>query len=246
MPFTPAHPAIILPLLRTRPNLVSGTALVIGSMAPDFEYFLKMRVNSEFSHTLPAVLYFNIPITIMLAIGFHSVVKKNLIENLPVYFQYRLDGLKNFDFTHYFKKNFLAVILSAGIGACSHIFWDSFTHNDGYFAQRISFYKHVFIPFDGVRYPLFYALQHISTITGLSVIFLYIILLKHSKEVATVKPSILYWLALIVIMVFVLFLRFNFSDHVIELGNFVVSSITSFIIASIVCGVIKFNKAELR
>ena len=95
MPFTPAHTAIILPLLRFDNRYVSSTALIIGSMAPDFEYFLKFSVDSKFSHTWSGVLYFDIPVVIFLALIFHGVVKNNLIHNLPRWLQQKSKSKSN-------------------------------------------------------------------------------------------------------------------------------------------------------
>jgi len=241
MPFTPAHTAIVLPFLKLRPQLVSATALTIGSMAPDFEYFFKMSVSGQYSHTLLGILYFDIPVTIMLSFLFHLVVKKNLIANLPAFFQFRFQDLLRLDFKDHFKKYYWVVIISAAAGSFSHIVWDAFTHNDGFFAQRISLYKHVVVPFDGVRYPLFYGLQHISTFTGLAILITYIVLLKPQKLQPVSKPSIVYWLVILVISGLVLFLRFFFSVKAPDLGNLVVSSISALLIALLAAGLIRFR-----
>ena len=211
MPFTPAHASIVLPLLRLKPQHVSATALVIGSVAPDFEYFLKMSVSSQYSHTLLGILYFDIPITIALGLLFHEGVKRNLIDNLPVFFQYRLRGLLNFNFKAYLWKYYDVVIISAFIGSFSHIVWDAFTHNDGFFAQRISLYKHVVVPFNGVRYPLFYALQHISTFVGLTLVITYLFFMKPDKQLLVNIPAINYWLIIFLVSACVIVLRFVFD-----------------------------------
>ena len=51
MPFTFAHPAIVLPFYK-KPKFFSMTTLIIGSMSPDFEYFLRMKIKSDMSQTL--------------------------------------------------------------------------------------------------------------------------------------------------------------------------------------------------
>ena len=242
MPFTPAHPAIVLPLLRVNPNLVSATALIIGSMAPDFEYFFKMSVSSQHSHTLWGILYFDIPITILLAFLFHQVVKRNLIANLPAFFQCRFQPMIELDFKTYFKSHGWVVIISAGIGSASHIFWDSFTHGEAYFVRHISYYKYVFIPFDGVRYPLFYALQQFSTFVGLAIVCTYILLLKPSNSLKPKRPTVCYWVLIVAIYGLVIFLRFTFAEKQIDLGNFVVSSVAALLIGVSVGGVVRFGR----
>ena len=242
MPFTPAHPAIVLPFLKIKPERISATALVIGSMAPDFEYFFKMSVSGQFSHTLLGIFYFNVPVTIVLSFLFHGVIKKNLISNLPIFFQYRLQPLVDLNFKEHFKRYYWVVIISAALGSFSHIFWDAFTHNDGYFAQRISFYKHVVIPFVGVRYPLFYGLQQISTYVGLMLVGAYIFFMKPLKNFPVTQPTILYWLLLGVIASVITFLRFYFTTKSLDLGNFVVSAVSAILVAMLVGGLVKFKR----
>src|SRR5687768_15085868 len=115
MPFTPAHAAIILPLVKLR--RMSATGLIIGSMAPDFEYFFKVSVSSVHSHTWWGLLYFDIPVVFCLSLVFHLMVKQNLINNLPAFLQRRFQDTLHFDFLGYFKQYWAWFILSAAIGA---------------------------------------------------------------------------------------------------------------------------------
>ena len=243
MPFTPAHSAIVLPFLRMKPERVSATALVIGSLSPDFEYFFKMSVSGQHSHTLLGILYFDIPVTIGLCFLFHLVVKQNLINNLPAFFQDRFQPLLELDFKVHFKKYYGAVIISAAVGSFSHIFWDAFTHNDGFFAQRIELYKQVVIPFDGVRYPLFYGLQQISTFVGLTIVSIYIFFMKSGKNIHRSRPRLTYWLIVILISSIIVSLRFYFATKPFYIGNFVVSSISAILFGTVVGGFINFKKA---
>lgn len=215
-------------------------------MSPDFEYFFKMSVSSQYGHTLLGIVYFDIPVTIAVALLFHQVVKNNLIANLPVFFQIRFQNLLMLDFKQSLKTHLVPIIISAGIGALSHICWDAFTHNDGFFAQRISWYKHVVIPFDGVQYPLFYGLQQISTFTGFAIVLVYILFIRPQHKFRLSQPSALYWLLFLVIAGIVLFLRFGFTEEKHDVGNFVVSCITSILIALVICGFVNFrNRSTL-
>jgi H+/Cl- antiporter ClcA len=44
---------------------------------------------------------------------------------------------KQFQWLDHFKKNWLMVIICVLIGIGSHFFWDSFTHNRGYFVKHL-------------------------------------------------------------------------------------------------------------
>lgn len=242
MPFTAGHPAIILPFIRSR--YLSATGLIVGSLSPDFEYFFKMSVNSVHSHTKAGLFYFDLPVTIALSLLFHQLVKSNLIANSPPFFQRRFQDTLQFNFLNYLKTNWGIFLLSSLLGAASHIFWDSFTHNNRFFVRQFSeIYQTTFVPFNGANYPLFYVLQQISTAVGLAVVTLYIIFKKPVNDPEIVKPKLLYWLIVFAIGVVVLRVRFyiNFTDY--DLGNVVVTSIAGLLIGVVCCGFINFKNS---
>lgn len=243
MPFTPAHPAIVLPFLRSR--YVSATALIAGSMAPDFEYFFKMSVSSVYSHTVAGLLYFDLPVTVFISVLFHQVVKRNLITNLPLFFQQKFQAVLDLDFLDYLRKHPWIFVSSAIIGAGSHILWDSFTHNNTFFTQTLPFYKSVHVPFEGVRYPLFYALQQISTGVGSVVVCVYILALKRSRVDTQSTQKILYWLTLITIAAVVTWTRFKIHPLGTDIGNLIVSIISGLLLASVCCGFINFKQTNI-
>ena len=125
MPFTFSHPAVILPFTKVKPQWFSLTALFIGSLAPDFEYFLRMKMYGNYSHTLEGVFVFNLPLVIALSFLYHSIVRNHFIDNLPNALYNRLAPYKAFNWSKYFAKHFMVVILSAIVGVFSHIIWDS-------------------------------------------------------------------------------------------------------------------------
>jgi Domain of unknown function (DUF4184) len=240
MPFTPAHPAIILPVIRSR--YFSATGLIIGSISPDFEYFFKMSVSGIHSHTKVGLLYFDIPVTILLSLVFHLVVKTNLLVNLPPLIQKRFQDVLGLNFLNYLKKNWLIFLISAAIGGASHIFWDSFTHNNRFFVRQFAeIYRTTSVPFDGANYPLFYVLQQISTAVGLLVVTLYIVFKKPVDNVETVKPKITYWLLVLAIAIIVVRVRFFIEPSAYNLGNVVVTCISGLLIGIICCGFINFK-----
>lgn len=137
MPFTFCHPAIILPLTKISANRISATGLIIGSMSPDFEYFLKMRMEKIHGHTFEGLFYLDLPLTIVLAFVFHLFVRDALIMNLPELLKKRLLPFVGIDWISWVKKRWYVLVYSALIGIFSHIFWDAFTHTNGYFVSRI-------------------------------------------------------------------------------------------------------------
>ncbi len=165
MPFTFSHPAIILPLTYLPKRYFSLTGLVIGTLTPDFEYFLRMRIKSVHSHDIDGLFWFDLPLGIALTFIFHNLVRNELLKNLPKILRTRFLIHSGFKWNSYFKKNCLTVTLSILIGAASHIFWDSFTHSSGYFVNLIPTLNYQ-LEIYNKSIPMFKILQHFSTILG--------------------------------------------------------------------------------
>lgn len=130
MPFTFAHPAVVLPLKQVKPRWFSLTGLVAGSMAPDFEYFFKVYATSTVSETLTGIFTFNLPVAIVISLLFHMLVRDPLITHLPAPYDRRFSGFTRFNFLRYLKKHPGRFIGSAIIGIVSHLLLDVLTSPD--------------------------------------------------------------------------------------------------------------------
>lgn len=135
MPFTFSHPAIVLPLTKARLKL-SATGLIVGSMVPDFEYFIRMTDTSKYSHTLSGIFWFDVPLALVVCFTFHIVVRNALFDNLPSFLKDRFSVYKRFDWSGYFLKNWAIVLVSIIIGAASHIVWDRAVHNTMFYVNQ--------------------------------------------------------------------------------------------------------------
>ncbi len=131
MPFTLAHVAAVLPLLRSRKARWSATGLVLGSIAPDFEKFLRLSAHNSHSHSWLSLFYFSCPVAVGLAFVFHGVVRNPLITYLPRPLRQRLARYRSFDWPSYFRQHYGRVLGSVLLGATMHLVWDSFTHRGG-------------------------------------------------------------------------------------------------------------------
>jgi hypothetical protein len=162
MPFTLSHPAAAIPFLRTR---LVPSALVIGCMAPDFEYFLHFAPEGGFGHTLAGVFL----IALWL---FHVYAKDPLYTWLPASVRRRIRlgpaalPIRNF-------LQFALVMLSILIGVATHILWDSFTHDNFWPYQHWQFlHRTVELPVYGTMQYL-RVIQHASTVFGAVVLLLW-------------------------------------------------------------------------
>ena len=194
MPFTFAHPAIILPLKHIRiSKYFSLTALIAGSLVPDFEYFIRMKMESRYSHTLLGVFYFDLPLGLVCCFLFHNIVRNDLFANLPRFLRTRLCAYTGFNWNIFFLKHPILIILSLLVGSLSHLLWDAFTHAYGFFVGIISVLNHAFV-INGVSIPVYKMLQHGSSLVGCSILFY--VIMKLPKRECSNKIDFRYWIAL--------------------------------------------------
>jgi len=239
MPFTFSHPAIFLLLKKLPKKWFSLTGLIIGSIVPDFEYFLQMRISSVHSHTSLGVFWYNLPLAVILTFIFHLAVRNQLINNLPIYFRNRLTIYLNFDWNQFAKRHWLKIIISILIGIYSHLFWDSFTHFDGFFVHKTAFLSQK-VSFWGFKIPIFKILQHSSSIVGAVLIakFFHHLPMCSNNETKIKMP---FWVLLIALTTIIFSFRFVLMPELNQLGNLIVSMISSFLFSLILASLI-FNK----
>lgn len=237
MPFTLSHPAIILPFLKNKK--LSATALIVGSMSPDLEYFFRMRMQSEISHTLLGIFLIDFPLGFIVMFTFHEIIKRPFIENTPVFFQKRMQELKESNWVNYFKNNIFTVLICFFLGAVSHILWDSMTHWDGFMVQNFSFFN---IEIYGI--PVYKIAQHVSSIIGLIWIAYYIYNLpEENKDIKRINLS--YWSIAVLFAMVLIAMRFYFGTELEKIGNAVVSIISPMVIAITLTGLIFRNKKTI-
>lgn len=131
MPFTLAHPVAVLPFSRCR--YCHFPALVIGSLSPDFVYFLHGRAVSG-GHGLADMLWPNLPLCFAvywLYLALWRDTLSNFLPNCLNAVPYRPS--ENVDFN---KLKAAAFIPSALFGMATHLFLDAFTHPTGWFVQH--------------------------------------------------------------------------------------------------------------
>lgn len=231
MPFTFSHPAIILPLTYLPRKWFSLTGLVIGSLTPDFEYFLRMRVKSNYSHTLEGIFWFDLPLALLLAFTFHNIIRNSLFDNLPTFLKSRFSTFKQFDWNRFFYKNWLVLIISILIGTASHLFWDSFTHNHGYFVETIPSLTNT-IDLFGEQIPIFKILQHSSTLIGGLLITLAFYKLPTDSS-GNKKINLKYWTIFAGLTLTIISIRILSGLEIKQYGNVIVTAISAGIISLI-------------
>lgn len=171
MPFTLAHPAAVLPLVR-RPLVAS--ALVAGAVAPDLLYvdpvyrFATQYINGNFTltltHEFTSAFWLDPLLALLLLAVFDLVLKRPLIALAPAPLAARLPVATGF-------PPFLWSVVSVVLGALTHVIWDSFTHGDGYFVRQ---FPGVFRATVTPAWDVNRILQYVSTLGGCLVLAIWI------------------------------------------------------------------------
>jgi hypothetical protein len=229
MPFTFSHPAIVLPVTYLPQKYYSLTGLIIGSMTPDFEYFIRMKIQSNYGHSIAGLFYFDLPLGILLAFIFHNLIRDSLYKNFPRFIKVRLTRFQNFNWSRFFIKNWIIILMSILIGAASHLLWDSFTHKFGYFVEsvpalssRINLFGHLF--------PVYNVLQHTSTLIG-GLVLLYSFFNLPSDITNDNSVNYTYWGVLGSVSILILAIRFATGLDIRQLGKMIVTIISSVMIS---------------
>jgi hypothetical protein len=165
MPLTISHPAFILPFCRLG---LHPTALIVGSIVPDFEFFIRMTDEKMISHTLAGIILFNLPVGLLLLLLFEYFLRKPLHSLLPEQFRSKQKMVNKIDRLTFVKLSLLIVSILTGIA--THLLFDSFTHADGWWVQKVPFlFRYSFIV-GQYSIPVYFILQYGISLIGFIII----------------------------------------------------------------------------
>ncbi|HEX4875972.1 MAG TPA: DUF4184 family protein [Chitinophagaceae bacterium] len=168
MPFTLAHPALILPMAKSK--RFSLTALIAGSIVPDFEFFFQMKEVENIGHHWYGIILFDVPMAWLFCYLFHGLLKNILVANLPAYYKNRFTPLLRFNWIQYADAHKAKVFFSILCGVATHILWDGFTHADGMFVEIVPPLS-TMVHIGSKQFPVFYLLQVIFSLAGMLFLF---------------------------------------------------------------------------
>jgi hypothetical protein len=233
MPFTISHPALVLPAKYLPAKWVSMTGLIVGSITPDFEYFMRMKVESIYSHTWAGMFWFDLPLSLLITFVYHYIVRDSFICNSPRFLKRRLSRYMDFNWMDYFRHNFFTVLICLLVGIASHIFWDSFTHPRGDFVKIIPYLKET-STIDGFRIPNYRIMQNLSTLVGGIIVFISIMSIPRAKEYAPSRNPFYYWFIVIGTGLAAVNIRMITGTHYWEYVTIATAALSGFIAGTII------------
>ncbi|MET8970753.1 DUF4184 family protein [Streptomyces hydrogenans] len=152
MPFTLSHAAAVLPGLRrdgTARGPFVASALVAGSFAPDLTYFAATAVPGamefgDVTHSPVGLVTVDVLITAAL-VGLWLTVRESLVGLLPGRWRGPVYGVvRGRPWRERRPAGLVAwFVVSAVIGATTHVVWDAFTHLDRWGTRAVPFLAEV-------------------------------------------------------------------------------------------------------
>jgi uncharacterized protein DUF4184 len=184
VPFTISHAAAVLPLRKLTRGCFPLAALMIGSMSPDFAFFLPGEPLRDRTHSIPGIFWFCWPVSMVVWLVFTRVLERPTFALLP-------DGwyAKFTPSSRELTFRTLALASTAVIiGAATHVLWDSFTHRGTPIVEALPGLRSVAFYYHGWRIRWFVVLQHLSTVAGMAILLIWAWRLPPTNTVPRALP----------------------------------------------------------
>jgi hypothetical protein len=166
VPFTISHAAAALPLGRLGKIRLPLAAVIIGSMSPDYAYFVPWGFERFETHSLFGLFAFCWPVSLALWVLFVRVLELPTTALLPENWRTRFPPSdRNFS-----RRGLALASVAVLLGAVTHVVWDSFTHGQTVVTEAFPAMLEVAFRFGGWQFRWFFVLQLLSSVVGLAVL----------------------------------------------------------------------------
>ncbi|MBM6403803.1 DUF4184 family protein [Phycicoccus sp. CSK15P-2] len=156
MPFTPAHVAAVLPVIRVRSRWVVPVAWVVGSMVPDLAWFLVGSRAYGLGHSALGLVTLDLALGVVLVAGWRFVALGPVRDLAPTALAERLPRPSGVT-----VREWPGVVVGVVAGAATHVVWDSFTHRGRWGARHLDLLAATYGPLPGYKYA-----QYASGVVG--------------------------------------------------------------------------------
>src|SRR5688500_11118419 len=181
MPFTVSHAAAVLPLHRFGKHSLPLTALMIGSMAPDFGYFFSHDVSRQLTHGISSLFFFALPAGLVVWLFYVAILEKSAITLLSDRWHTRFAHTDAITLPLVARAS-LAIVL----GAATHILWDAFTHRGTFVSDA---FPAMLAPTPGVYWlPIYHLLHGLSSLAGLVILITWARHLHRQPARSLIRP----------------------------------------------------------
>lgn len=154
MPFTLAHPALVLPLRRTG---LPMTALVVGAMVPDVPRIVGQAEVKAWTHSAAGVVTVDLVLGLAVLALWHWFYRPPVVDLAPDPWRDRMPERSPTG-----AQAWALSVPALVVGAATHVVWDSFTHEDGWGVRRVGLLQDVYAGHPGYSWA-----QYGTSVVGL-------------------------------------------------------------------------------
>lgn len=158
MPFTLSHGAAALPFLR-RPFVPA--AVVSGTFVPDIPLFTDLSPSYPITHSWAGVVTWDIALTLVLLAAWYGLLRDPVLALVPRWVSSRVPPKRRWRL-----RDLVWVPASAALGAATHVFWDTFTHE-----RSLSIWGWDWLGAHVLGMPAYLVLQYLSSAAGIVILF---------------------------------------------------------------------------
>lgn len=199
MPFTFAHPAAILPFRHWFASSNGAlSALVVGSVIPDFPYFFLFLPSADVTHSWVGLFKWCLPLAFVVWLFWRWLVVPLLIDVVPSFVGQRLRLIPVV-----WPKSigaWLLALCAVCLGAATHLLWDGFTHRLGFVVQMFPEMEREVFAWQGYTLTVYRLLQHLSSLVGVSVLLFFCVRWWHSTPPeGSYQPRDFAWLLTVLV-----------------------------------------------
>lgn len=163
MPFTLSHPSAALPIWPlVRCGYLPLAPFVVGAMAPDFEYLLRLEPYALVSHSALGVAVFALPVGVVALLLWRVLVEPFARDLFALPRSARGGAAAQ----HGWVSQGGALLA----GSVSHVTWDAFTHRDAWGPVLFPALRETALSVAGVALPWYNVLQAASSLVGGAVV----------------------------------------------------------------------------
>lgn len=166
MPFTPTHMLAVFPMVRPWASPGIFTALVIGSMIPDWPLYFPVGPGYYLTHSLTGIFIACLPLGLACTLLFLVAGRRSLIELAPPGLQQRLVGYLSASPVRS-ARDIVNLAAAVCVGSATHIVWDAFTHAGTWAVDLFPSLNEVWVTVYTDRFVGYMTLQHGSSLIGL-------------------------------------------------------------------------------
>ena len=159
---------------------------MIGSMSPDFAYFLPGELDRVDTHSIAGLFWFCWPVSLALWLLFVRVLEQPTLALLPDGWHARFAPSDR-------ALTLTALALASAavvLGAVTHLVWDSFTHRGTAVVKALPGLHAVAFHFHGWRIRWFVVLQHLSTSKPMMVLVIWAWRLPPTNSIPRALPPV--------------------------------------------------------